>query len=151
MDYSLISNIVPGGGTIYQGGAVDLGIYKIPAPLVLLCMDAGEVNEKWIDHKTIQGLMAYQIEDSPDACLPDEILIALADAAIAFVRRGVNLYVHCGAGISRSSYADIAIHMRLFKVPYGEAFAMIAKQRPQIAPNPGFIAQLKKLEPTLIS
>lgn len=148
MDFSQIDILPmrPGWGLVYQGGSVNRDIQNLPGPLVLVCCDVGEMNEQFIDHKIVQGLIAVQLKDYLNGCLPDTILIAFVDACIALLKNGVNLYVHCGAGISRSTYIDCAIHMRGMGIGFDEAIEHIRFRRPQAAPNPSFCDQLKRIE-----
>jgi protein-tyrosine phosphatase len=76
------------------------------------------------------------------------VLIALVDAAIALLAQGINLYVHCQMGISRSTYFNTALYMRL-GMTLKEAVAHIKKHRSVAWPNWGFYDHLQKLEPRL--
>ena len=153
MNYDLI-DVTPvnaGWGRVWQGGSVDNTIYSLPAPLVIVCMDKGEDNNQFIDHKTVQSVLSVWIDDSPDATLPDDILVSLVQACKGFLESGVNLYIHCAAGVSRASYMDISLHMAVKKLSYQDAFNLVHAQRPIINPNSGFQAQLQRLEPRLMA
>jgi len=150
MDYNLISSAYSTGmGAIYQGGSVDDQIKEIEQPLIIFCMDKGEQNEHYIAHPGIDGVVSIWIDDSPTAVLPDTCLIAHVAAAISYLRSGYNLYIHCGAGVSRSSYLDIAVHMALMGFTYDQAASYVKSKRPVAQPNPGFEAHLRRLEPQL--
>jgi len=151
MDYNEI-DITPvhqGWGQVWQGGSVDATIKTLPGPLIIICMDLGEDNNQWIDHQTIQAVVSVWINDSPDAVLPDNVLLSLVRACVGYLESGVNLYIHCAAGMSRSSYMDIALHMTLKNLSYQDAYNLVHTQRPVINPNSGFQAQLQRLEPQL--
>jgi predicted protein tyrosine phosphatase len=153
MDFNLIDTapMFPGWGQVWQGGTVDAAIQQLPTPLAIVCMDQGELNEQWISHPAIDAVLAVWINDSPDAILPDAIYIALVDAAIAILKKGINLYVHCAAGVSRASYFDIGLHMRAEKISFDQAFNLVHSARPVANPNAGFVQHLKRLEAQLIS
>lgn len=113
MDATRISDI-PGWASIFQGGQVKTGVTHLPSPLILVCMNAGEIDDSWIDHKIVQGVLAVSINDNPWACLPDLVLVSLASACVEFLKQKINILVHCGEGVSRSTYMDIAIHCIAF-------------------------------------
>jgi protein-tyrosine phosphatase len=51
--------------------------------------------------------------------------------------------VHCKAGMSRSAALVIAYLMIEHKWPYEDAFTYVKKKRHIIAPNEGFVRQLR--------
>lgn len=149
MTYNRIDILEAGWGTIYQGGFVTDDIDEPPFtdPVLIICMDRGEFNEAWINHATVEAVLAVWIEDAPTACLKDNVLLALSDAGVAWLRDGGNLYIHCLAGISRASYMDIAIHCRALGISAQEALTRIRAERSVANPNSGFLAQLTRLFP----
>jgi protein-tyrosine phosphatase len=74
-----------------------------------------------------------------------EEAVRFVDAA---VKRGACL-VNCSAGVSRSASVCIAYLMTRKKVSFVDAFATVAKARPEICPNVGFRAQLVEYEAKL--
>jgi protein-tyrosine phosphatase len=56
--------------------------------------------------------------------------------------RGYNVYVHCVAGMSRSSSIVVAFLMKEFGYTAEEALNYVKRKRPIIRPNSGFIRQL---------
>lgn len=136
-------------GTVWQGGSVDDAIDQEPfvGPLMIICMDRGEANEQWINHETVEAVLAVWIDDWPGACLKDEVLKGLASSGAAWLAEGGNLYVHCAAGVSRASYYDIALHCTVLGISADNAFAQIKAQRSVADPNSGFLAQLQRLWP----
>lgn len=147
MDYDRID--VLDKGTIWQGGAVDDAIDQPPfeGPLLVVCMDRGESNDQFIDHATVEAVLAVWIEDDPSACLKDGVLTGVADAVVAWLDDGGNVYLHCHAGVSRASYIDIAVHCRALGISAEEALTRIRAARPAANPNAGFWAQLQRLFP----
>lgn len=136
-------------GKVWQGGAVDASIDQPPfqGPMLIVCMDRGEENEKFINHEIVEAVLAVWIADQSDACLKDSVLIGLADAIAAWLNDGGHVYLHCEAGVSRASYIDIAVHCRVLGISAQEALQKIRASRPIANPNPGFIAQLERLWP----
>ena len=149
MDCSEIGALEPGWGVIWQGGTADASIRAPPftGPLLIISMDAGANDIAWIDHVTVQAVLAAWIEDSPEACLPDAVLIALAYMAAAWLEGGGNAYLKCGAGASRASYIAIAVHCRVLGISAAAALDRIRSRRPAANPNAGFMAQLTRLWP----
>eukprot|EP00727_Mastigamoeba_balamuthi_P009759 m51a1_g5405 putative dual specificity protein phosphatase 1-like (282) ;mRNA; f:72638-73593 len=62
---------------------------------------------------------------------------------------GGRVLVHCAAGQSRSATIVIAYIMRKEGCSYEEALERVARQRPQVKPNAGFVESLRKFEATL--
>lgn len=59
------------------------------------------------------------------------------------------ILVHCSAGISRSPTVVAAYLMRRRGMTLKAALGQIVRVRPQVAPNPGFLRQLKEMEVAL--
>ena len=133
---------------IFQGSAVDQTINTLPAPLFVVTMDAGELDEAYIDHvrQAAIGELYIGINDSPDAILPPSELLAHVHAAIHYLEQGINLYIHCAAGVSRASYFNCTLHMLVKGLDFNSALAYIRKYRPQANPNSGFVEQLQHLK-----
>lgn len=141
MDYC---SVAPG---LYHGGACDAGIAALPMPLGIITMNVGEVDEGLINHGMgIDFVLSVWIEDRPDAVLSDSAYLALLDTCLALKKSGYNLYVHCAAGISRSSYLTLGILMATQNINYSMALMTLRKKRAFVMPNAGFEAHLKKLE-----
>lgn len=60
-----------------------------------------------------------------------------------------NVYVHCAAGISRSTTIVIAYLMRKKQKGFLEMFEFVKSRRKYANPNEGFISQLKEYEKIL--
>ena len=148
MDYNQI-DVLPGDGTIWQGGTPDAAIDAPPftGPLLVVCMDRGEANEQWINHDNVEAVLAVWIDDSPDGCLKDQVLRTLALTILGWLGNNGNVYLHCAAGVSRASYIDVAVHCAALTISADEALARIRAARPVANPNPGFMAQLQRLWP----
>jgi dual specificity phosphatase 12 len=80
--------------------------------------------------------------------VPSENIRKHFNSTFNFIKRGRTL-IHCAAGISRSPTILAAYLMRKDKVTHRQALRRIAKKRPCISPNPGFIEQLKQFEDDL--
>jgi atypical dual specificity phosphatase len=59
---------------------------------------------------------------------------------------GKNVFVHCGAGVSRSVSVVIAYLIKYNNMKYDQAFNLIKSIRWFIKPNSGFVEQLKQYE-----
>ncbi|KAL6053472.1 dual specificity phosphatase 12 [Balamuthia mandrillaris] len=62
---------------------------------------------------------------------------------------GGRVFCHCVAGISRSASLVIAFLMKKFDLSFDEAHRYLRGRRPVIAPNRGFVRQLKAYEALL--
>lgn len=85
-------------GVVWQGGAVDQSINAPPfTNTLIVCMDRGELDESFIDHNTVQAVLAVWIDDTPTGFgpLPDATLKGLAETGKAWLASGGNIYVHC--------------------------------------------------------
>lgn len=151
MNYNQIDDqpMKPGWGLVFLGGRVDNQIHSLPGPLAIVCMDFGEYNEVFIDHKQIETVISVWIQDDPHASLSPRALVADVDAGIAFLRQGFNLYVHCQAGHSRGPYYVIALRMRALGESYDQAYQAVHTKRPVAIPNRGFVLSLQNLQSTL--
>jgi hypothetical protein len=64
---------------------------------------------------------------------------------------GINVYVHCAMGISRSVSFVIAYLMQTYKITFQNAYKIVKEQRPQADPNMSFICQLIAFEKHLFN
>lgn len=153
MDYDRIDVLDQGGsgdqGVVWQGGSPDAAIDAAPFsdPILVVCMDRGEANEQWINHTNVEAVLAVWIDDSPDGCLSDKVLMALAGTVLYWLNVGGNVYLHCAAGVSRASYIDVAVHCEALRLSANDALTLIKQHRAAADPNPGFLAQLQRLWP----
>ena len=75
------------------------------------------------------------------------------EAAIEFIEKNLekgNVYVHCFAGVSRSSTIVIAYLMKLRKKSASEIFKYVKSKRDIISPNRGFFKQLQSFEKRIL-
>ena len=63
--------------------------------------------------------------------------------------KSLNVFVHCFAGVSRSSSAIIAYLMKFYQWPFEKAIEHCKRQRYVVSPNSGFIRQLRNYEKQL--
>ena len=98
MDYDQID--VLDKGIVWQGGAVDDSIDSPPfsGPLLVVCMDQGEDNDQFINHGVVEAVLAVWIDDVQAGVLTDEVLTGLADAIVAWLKDGGNVYLSLPAG-----------------------------------------------------
>lgn len=165
MDYTAFPEpIRPGWGRIFHGGAItgshplrggvyfDPQIFELPAPLVIVNVNGGELNEQIVaaGAGNVVAVLSRWFGDQPSETIPDDVLVAFANAVTSLLASGMNVYIHCAAGLSRSTYIHAAVRMRALSVTRDEAFAQIARYRPQINPNQGFRDHLLRLQPRLM-
>lgn len=72
----------------------------------------------------------------------------------SFMRKAIKeengiVYVHCHAGVSRSSTLVLAYLMQEEDIPLQQALSLLRLKRPIVCPNPGFMRQLKEFEQVL--
>jgi hypothetical protein len=71
--------------------------------------------------------------------------------AIDKAAKGVNVFVHCLMGASRSVSIVLAYLMSTFHLPLLDAFQIVCAERPFISPNFGFIRQLYQFQKELVA
>jgi len=143
----------PTYGILWQGDHLDQQIYSLTAPVFIVTVDSDEQGKSAnsIDHKTVFGDLSYVIPDTPDSCYPDNVLISMAESVIAILKSEGNCYLHCWAGVSRSSYLSCAVLMRMLGLTFNDALALLRASHPQANPNSGFTTHLQKLEKILMN
>lgn len=86
-----------------------------------------------------------EVRDSADVDLEEHF-----DECFAFIneakQNGGAVLVHCFAGRSRSVTVVVAYLMKMLGMDFSQAFDLVRAKRPQAAPNPGFVIQLKQFE-----
>ena len=85
--------------------------------------------------------LVIQIDDSLNQKITD-----FFDQAFNFIEKYEKVYVHCAAGISRSSSFVIAYLMRKNTWSYDKSFEFVQEKRCIICPNSNFVKQLKEYE-----
>ncbi|CAG9333273.1 unnamed protein product [Blepharisma stoltei] len=82
----------------------------------------------------------------------DGNLIRILPSALKFIHTnlvaGGKVFVHCAAGISRSSSIIVAYLMAKHKLPFEDAYNWVKSKRSMARPNNGFQRQLKSLTQT---
>ncbi|XP_063900996.1 uncharacterized protein LOC135120593 [Zophobas morio] len=124
-------------------------------------MSSASSNIKWLKKKGITHILVtgamlpcnfpedfrYKVIFCLDT--PVQNLLVKFEDAHAFIDEGRasgGVLVHCRYGRSRSVSFVISYLMRIFKMPFNEAFNTVAKARPDISPNYGFEEQLRLYE-----
>ncbi|XP_048481610.1 dual specificity protein phosphatase MPK-4 [Plutella xylostella] len=81
------------------------------------------------------------------ADVPKEDLITHLPATNEYIKKAISnggtVLVHCYFGVSRSAAVVIAYIMDKYKLRYDDAFTLVKGKRRFVAPNVGFVAQLK--------
>lgn len=87
----------------------------------------------------------YKKIDIEDGELED--IFSFFEETFKFIEESENnIFVHCLAGVSRSSTIVIAYFMRKYKKTYKEAYVLVRAKRLCINPNEGFVSQLEKYQ-----
>ena len=127
------------------GGLRDLDKYNIKFVVSLFPTLNIEIPDNVLRHE-------YSINDQPQyKPRMKSILDETTDDIRSELQKGTNVFVHCFAGVSRSSSIVIAYIMYKYKLTLEEAFQYVKSKRPIVQPNPGFMQQLKRLEPLLLT
>lgn len=72
-------------------------------------------------------------------------LDTISNKIIKTIKDGNVVYVHCAAGISRSSSVVIYTIMKLHKWDYNKSYQFVKDFRSIVDPNPGFVEQIHLL------
>mmetsp|Transcript_5434 Transcript_5434/g.7002 ORF Transcript_5434/g.7002 Transcript_5434/m.7002 type:complete len:180 (-) Transcript_5434:60-599(-) len=110
-----------------------------------------------ICHRSIGRHVFHQADLTPERVIHiNEMDSTSADLSKYFERTttfihearlsGGNVYVHCSAGISRSTTITLAYMMTLYDQPYHQLIPRVAKMRSCVGPNQAFVQQLKSWE-----
>jgi protein-tyrosine phosphatase len=129
----------PGWGRVFQSGVIASEDWDQKGLVISL---AG--NENWMG-----PCLWLLMPDSDMYVLPDTFLVAMVDATIAFLKKGIDVLIHCNEGKYRSSYLDAAVHMRAGPMTYHDAFALIRQHHPIAGMRGGTYAQLNRMEAIL--
>eukprot|EP01012_Entosiphon_sulcatum_P033003 TRINITY_DN4184_c0_g6_i1.p3 TRINITY_DN4184_c0_g6~~TRINITY_DN4184_c0_g6_i1.p3 ORF type:complete len:239 (-),score=52.99 TRINITY_DN4184_c0_g6_i1:471-1187(-) len=136
------SNIMPG---LWHGGETEsrnLQFIKENGITHVLSVCPGDKNPH---REALKGCLLVPVWDSPSQDLQRHFERIVAFIHRARCRGGV-VYVHCQAGISRSTTAVLAYLMACHRLPLNEAHCFVSIRRDVIEPNPGFLAQLRRFE-----
>lgn len=89
------------------------------------------------------------LEDTEFETLSYLTLLAFIDSITAFLEQGHDVLIHCNEGKYRSTYMDVAVHMKAGRMSYEKAFERIKARHPIAAIRQGTEKQLRLLEATL--
>lgn len=128
----------PGWGKVWQSGVIASEDWDNEGLIVSM---AG--NENWQP-----PCLWVDIPDDEVYALPDPMLIAFVDAILAFLRQGKNVLIHCNEGKYRSTYMDVAVHIRA-GMSLVDASRLVYKQHPIATLRNGTAEQLKRMESVL--
>jgi hypothetical protein len=124
-------------------------------------------NNTFLDEKNIGAIVSVMVEPHPLAGQasfmrlhhipiqdkPNVNILEYIDECNDFIQKclesGINVYVHCGMGISRSVSFVIAFLMKTKKMSYNNALEFVRQRRSQAEPNFGFCCQLMTYEKNL--
>lgn len=87
----------------------------------------------------------FKIDDSPF-----QDIAQFFKRALKFIKSGKVTYVHCSAGVSRSSTIVVAYIMYEKKMSFEDAYKYVKDRRSMVLPNKGFKTQLQEFEKKLL-
>ncbi len=124
--------------------AKDLNFLK-KHKIVLIVNCAQEIPNYFKDKFTYWNL---NLQDVPNQDL-SHVLDKVADQIIKIMQQGKTVFVHCAAGISRSSTIVIYTLMKKHNWDFENAYTFVKEMHPNTSPNPGFIQQLVNAQKAL--
>lgn len=135
----------PGWGQVWQCGEIAevLQSYHLTAPRLIVSM----VGQAWSFSDELH--MVIFMPDDDRTILPDGTLIAMVDSIINCLQRGLNVVIHCFEGKYRSTYMDVAVHMRVLNYSPSQALGYVKNNHPIADLRKGTTAQLIRLETVL--
>ena len=83
-----VEPLKPSWGRVYQSGILASEDWGKDGLIVSM---AGNVNWRW-------PVLWVDMGDNDEVTLPDSYLLAMADSAIAYLQRGIDVLVHCNEG-----------------------------------------------------
>ncbi|CAB4410995.1 unnamed protein product [Rhizophagus irregularis] len=110
-----------------------------------------EINDNVVDNEIVPlRYLKIDITDDPSSNISKHFHECIDFIENAKSTNG-RVYVHCLAGISRSTSIVIAYLMNSQKIHYNQAFNLVKEKRPNVKPNQGFVEQLRKFEKTIVA
>ncbi len=100
-----------------------------------------------INYEEHSGVHYHQIIPADDISSYD--LSRYFEPAFEFIekyRKMTNVFIHCFAGISRSTTIVISYIMKKYNMSLRDSYTLVLNKRDIICPNPGFAEQLKCYE-----
>lgn len=145
IDYGHEFTRLRGFGRVYQGSGPDIGMHVYPDErermLVQMAKDIGG-----LQCKNLSSILFMGIDDGPTGVLPDQMLTAMTDFFIEWLRHDRDLVIGCIAGVSRSGYINIALMMALTGWSFQRCLLRVRQARPQVNPMQCFVDQLMRFE-----
>ena len=140
----------PALGHLFQSQTPAEWIRRLPGPLVICSLQPLFHAGQWIDRVNVFGVLEVPFKDLEGECLADSLYLGTVMACVGYLRAGVNVLVHCQAGISRSSYVTCGILMVVNGWQAARALEHLRAHREGAEPNAGFFQHVKELEPRLL-
>ena len=103
---------------------------------------AGDMSPKSFKYDNQTGTLRRIIIDLPDT--PEANILKVIKICINFIEQSIKCYIHCLAGVSRSSSIVIAYLMWKTHSDFDDVYFYVKSRRKWIAPNEGFVAQLRQ-------
>lgn len=140
------------GPSIYQGSEKAIAEAKKLKEKYVVVSLIGTLTEVFDGH--LVPVLAVSIDDAPGKdqmeVIPDDRLVPMLDACVTLIRGGLSIVIHCWAGKHRSTYFDVALHMRLIGLPYKDALSWVMSKHPEAEERKSMREQLTRLEAQLM-
>jgi atypical dual specificity phosphatase len=149
--------------TLTVSGSSDAATLVLPGLYLGPCSSAS--SKPFLSSNAIKTVLSVGATPSPKVdgvsyhrlALTDTVsstsITPVLDAAVDIIDAALNadkgkgkILVHCSAGMSRSPTVVVAYLMRRRQMSLKAALGHVARRRPQIHPNAGFLRQLKEME-----
>jgi hypothetical protein len=91
MDLIDLQPVKPGYGQVWQGSELSVLFDSVPQPRLVISL-IGEA-----EPMVPNSLTAF-MRDNDETWLPDPLLFAMCESAVAFLKRGHNILIHCFQG-----------------------------------------------------
>lgn len=101
----------------------------------------------------LSGHFEYHCITIPD--MPDQNMLRHLPAALRFIQAAISqqrkVFIHCDAGVSRSTTVTIAYYMAARRWTFNQALDFVRNKRGCAFPNEGFQRQLETLDASTLS
>lgn len=105
---------------------------------------------EWAMYPSFYSYKAVEMDDVPEYPILPHFSEAVSWIDQALQTEGQTVLVHCHAGVSRSASIVAAYLIYKMSMSAEEAVAYVTARRDVVAPNPGFLKQLKAYEQELL-
>lgn len=134
-----------GWGSIWQSGLEDMGfIAAVGQPRMVVSMNG-------FLSSIVSPQMVFNLRDDGKDVLRDQVLFSTIQGIVCALSNGINVVLHSLRGVDRSTYINVAVHMRVLQVPLEKAMEYVQLAHPAARLEGPYEAQLVRMEHSLIS